>query len=110
MIGKLDSALSVYDTNNWCTIDDPVIQNQLVYEPKVKREILLSDEARYLVKIVVNAPRELLEIKVGGHPLVAKNGNVTKYRLAKYLRIFLNWNKKDINKVFNELENYVKEF
>ena len=108
-LSGLDAAVSILDVNNWYEINDPKIQNQLVYKPKSHKEFFLSDEAKFIMDIIVKAPMELLEIKVGGHPLVSKGGNVTKYRLAKYLRVFLNWDKKDINKVFDELENYVKE-
>lgn len=105
----LERCLSIMEPGNWYSLEDPSIQRDLSFFPKSFRKVFLSEEARYVIKLVTEIPGELLDASVGGYPVVSKRGKITKYRLRKFLRQ-KNWKWHQIQKTFDELKEYTKGF
>jgi len=64
----------------------------------------LSDEAKYLLRIILDAPQELIEVLY-----TQKYKKTSKARIKKFLLKCLHWNRLKVNKAFREIKKYLRE-
>ncbi len=64
----------------------------------------LSDEAKYLLRIILDAPQELIEVLY-----TQKYKKTSKARIKKFLLKRLHWNRLKVNKAFREIKKYLRE-
>ena len=62
----------------------------------------LSNEAKYVLNTILNAPSEVLQLIQ-----TPKLGRITLPRLVIYLRKQIGWDNKRVDEAINELRNYV---
>lgn len=106
-------AFCVWDKDNWVCIDDHEISvttdrnliTDSIEKIHYRKELLqsLSDEAKYLITIVLDTPDDFIECLCG------MNGEPKRTRIIAFLNVS-GWKQKKISKTFKELHRFVKEY
>ena len=89
--------------------------DQLLREPSAEKMVMLKDsvrslsaEARQVVRIVLNAPQEMVEYLWGSSE--KQITKITRHDLRQYLNWSKGWPFLTIEGVFSELRRFVKNF
>lgn len=96
----LQNTVSINIINNDENVFNVSSSCEPIYKEIEKREFfeILSEEAKYVISIVLNSPEEMLNTVWGD-----TKKKITKYTITKFLR-FKGWKFRDIYKVFNEIK------
>jgi len=111
---NLACAIYVWDISNWVSVDNE--DDVTIYYDRnlitdnlerlhYKKELVnnLTDDAKYLVSIILDTPDEFIGCICGS------DGIPKKGRLLAFLNVS-GWKRSKINKAFNEVNRFVQEY
>jgi len=119
---RLQAAIAAADINSYIPFDDPALGTELIststpedflvekerYQEKESIYSSMSDEARQIIDIILNAPQEMASILFTPKGRLAKGANIQQRLISKLAH---QW--KDVRyakKVVAEIQEYVQSF
>lgn len=117
----LCSAIEIWEPSNWSSIEidgkylipnsnggfnEHSIAHELTPEKQYyKKELVdfLTKDAKYVIKLLLDTPEELLDCIIG------ENGEPKKYRIMAFLQVS-GWGRKRVFKTIKEICKFVGEY